>query len=292
MEPGAGAADQARRHAARAERLAAQQSLETTDEARAALERAQRAAQCWAAGAQGEVEVAQALRDLDRFGWTALHDVRWPGRPRANLDHVALGPGGVVVVDAKNWTGQVGVRDGTLRQNGHDRTREVESVLAAAAAVTVLLNPTHRTAVRAVLCLAGQDMPATTTSSGVVVVGKAHLAEHLAALPPRLSPYEVADLGRHLHDQLERRASAPTRPRRSTQRAVPRSPRRAPVRRRRRGLGARLAATLAIVVGVWLALQMAMGVLTGYLDDLATPPAPAPATSLAPPASTASPGTG
>ncbi|GAA2036092.1 nuclease-related domain-containing protein [Pseudokineococcus marinus] len=286
MEPGAGAAEQARRHAARAERLAAQHSLEaTTDQARAALERAQRQAQQWATGAQGEVQVASALRALDQYGWTALHDVRWPGRQQANLDHVALGPGGVVVVDAKNWTGQVDVRDGVLRQNGYHRTREVDSVLTAAAAVTVLLDPAHRTAVRAVLCLAGRDLPATATTSGVVVVGETHLAEHLAALPARLSPYDVADLGRHLHGLLERPTSAPARRRRrATRTTAPRRPRRAPARPRRRRLGTRLAATLAILLGLWWVLQSVAGLVTSYLEDLSTPPAPVPVTSLAPPA--------
>ncbi|MEJ5867346.1 nuclease-related domain-containing protein [Pseudokineococcus sp. 5B2Z-1] len=285
LDPGAGAREQARRHAARAERLAAQHAPEaTTEQARAALERAQRQAQQWAAGAQGEVQVASALSALDRYGWTVLHDVRWPGRPQANLDHVALGPGGVVVVDTKNWTGRVDLRDGVLRQNGYHRTREVDSVLAAAAAVTVLLDPAHRTAVRAVLCLAGRDLPATATSSGVVVVGETHLAEHLAELPARLSPYDVADLGRHLHGLLERPAGAPARRRRATRSAALVSTRRTHARPRRRRLGPRLAATLAILLGIWWILQSVTGLLTSYLEDLSIPTAPTPVASLAPPA--------
>lgn len=84
----------------------------------AELERIQQAQRNWAQGAEGERQVAAALEPLRQFGWIALHDVHWPGRPQANIDHVAIGPGGVVVIDAKNWTGTVALANGTLRQNG------------------------------------------------------------------------------------------------------------------------------------------------------------------------------
>lgn len=56
----------------------------------------------WAAGAAGERATARALDGIERAGWTVLHDVRLPGR-RWNLDHVLLGPAGVVVVETKQW---------------------------------------------------------------------------------------------------------------------------------------------------------------------------------------------
>ena len=56
----------------------------------------------WAAGAAGERSTARALEGLEREGYAVLHDVRLRGR-RWNLDHVLLGPGGLIVVETKQW---------------------------------------------------------------------------------------------------------------------------------------------------------------------------------------------
>lgn len=84
-----GAAEQSRLAAERVAKLRRQ------------LDQAERAEKAWAAGAEGEARVAQVLDELSAHGWHALHDVRWPGRPKANLDHVLVGPGGIIVMDAK-----------------------------------------------------------------------------------------------------------------------------------------------------------------------------------------------
>jgi hypothetical protein len=62
------------------------------------------------AGAKGEALVAAQLERLSRRYWL-LHDVRLPGRA-GNLDHVVVGPRGVVVVETKYYRGQVRGREG------------------------------------------------------------------------------------------------------------------------------------------------------------------------------------
>lgn len=96
--------------------------------------RLERSAALWEQGAAGEVAVARALGALPD-GWVVLHDLAWPGRARANIDHVVIWPGGVFVVDAKNWTVTIEVRDQVLRQNG--RAREDAVVSAAEAAIAI-----------------------------------------------------------------------------------------------------------------------------------------------------------
>jgi nuclease-like protein len=70
----------------------------------------------WATGADGERVVGQ---HLDIWGGEApgrhvLHDRRIPGT-RRNIDHLAIGPTGVWVIDAKQYAGKVElVTDGTL----------------------------------------------------------------------------------------------------------------------------------------------------------------------------------
>ncbi|WP_263731128.1 nuclease-related domain-containing protein [Cellulomonas sp. SG140] len=221
-DAGFGAEQQVSRKARRAARYREEAARgAAVDEA--ALERLRRDQRNWAAGAEGERLVAQTLTVLERHGWTALHDVHWPGRPRANIDHIAIGPGGVVVIDAKHWSGTVELREGVLRQNGYARTGEVAGVADAAAAVTALLAPQHRSAVRAALCLVAQDQPAALAAGSAAVVGRWQLPELLLTLPPRLTPYDVADVGRQLTAAL----TGPVSPRLSSTADLARTGRRA-----------------------------------------------------------------
>jgi hypothetical protein len=64
----------------------------------------------WAKGAEGERRVGAALDALDSAGVIALHDRRIPGS-RANIDHIAVGPAGVWVIDAKRYKGVVARKD-------------------------------------------------------------------------------------------------------------------------------------------------------------------------------------
>ncbi|BBE21835.1 hypothetical protein MN0502_07180 [Arthrobacter sp. MN05-02] len=174
MEAGQGAAEQAQRIGVRIARLEAE------------LEQARKAQQAWLAGADGEARVGEQLRQLEVHGWKMLHDVHWPGRPKANIDHIAIGPGGVLVIDDKNWSGDVQLRDGELTRNGYARNRETSSALDQCAAVAALLEPQHRSMTQAWICLVGQPDVAGLAGSGVAVVGIDTLVERVVALPPVL----------------------------------------------------------------------------------------------------------
>jgi len=141
-------------------------------------ERLQRSAELWEQGAEGEVAVAQALEALPE-GWVVLHDLAWPGRQRANLDHVVIGPGGVFVVDAKNWTGRIEVRDQVLLQNGRRREGAVSSVTAAAIAVQEIVSPMPCTGI---LCFV-RDEPLVAASWNVTVCSTATLVTTLTSRP-------------------------------------------------------------------------------------------------------------
>ena len=62
----------------------------------------------WRRGAAGERHTARLLRPLERHGWVILHDLAVPGS-RANLDHLVIGPGGVFVIDSKQYRGRLRV---------------------------------------------------------------------------------------------------------------------------------------------------------------------------------------
>ncbi len=197
MAAGDRAAEQSRLAAERVARL------------RRELEQAERHSQAWSAGAAGEATVAAKMSELAASGWLALHDVHWPGRPKANLDHILVGPGGIVVVDAKNWSGNVQVSDGRLRQNGYRRDREVLGASQQSAAVAALLEPQHRRFTHGWICLVAQPAVDETTESGVRILGLDALCPAVAHLPPVLAATEVQVIHAHLNEQLTGTASPP-----------------------------------------------------------------------------------
>lgn len=90
-------------------------------ERRAARHR-RRATNC-AKGAAGESRVCRVLSSLALQGYHHLDDRRVLEGRSANIDHVVVGPRGVFVVDAKNWTGPVEVRHDHLVQTESAGTR-------------------------------------------------------------------------------------------------------------------------------------------------------------------------
>lgn len=62
----------------------------------------------WKTGAAGERAVGRRLDELVAHGVEVMHDRRIRGS-KANIDHIAVAPSGVYVIDAKNYTGMVRV---------------------------------------------------------------------------------------------------------------------------------------------------------------------------------------
>ena len=161
--------------------------------------RPDRSAATWERGTAGEPATAHALESLDET-WTVLHDVRWPGRPFATIDHLAIGPGGVLVITSESWTGPVWLTGDVLRHNGRPRGREVLSTREAAAAVSRRLTYVPPTWVTPVLCIVGSSV--SGWAGKVAVCHQGNIADLLASRPPVLSPEVVRAVADDLHDQL------------------------------------------------------------------------------------------
>jgi len=243
-------------------------------------------------GAAGERATALALDGLPA-GWVVLHDVRWPGRQRANIDHVLVGPPGVVVLDSKNWSARVRVEDGRLQAGGRDRSTSVWGVEAAVTAVAAAVPGLPPDDVHAALCFTGQvDLDAFVGS--VLVTSDAALVPALLARPARLTPRQVWD-----HAELVRAALGPADGSRATPHPSPRQsrsrhgsrtsappvlaappagtahPRRSrPARRRVRAVRRLLvgAAVATILVTQPQALQAAADAVGSFVTGAATPP--------------------
>jgi hypothetical protein len=91
------------------------------------LLRPSRSELAWRKGASGERRVGRVLDSLSRKGVTSLHDLSIPGS-RANIDHVAVGPAGVFVVDAKRYKGKLQVRSQGSASGSTDETGRTSSV--------------------------------------------------------------------------------------------------------------------------------------------------------------------
>jgi hypothetical protein len=183
--------------------------------------RLNRVADAYEKGAEGERRTANALAMLPASGWFVLHDVRWPGKRFANIDHVVVGPGGVFVIDSKAWGGVVDVRDGVLRQNGYKREEAVASAADAAVAVGERVPGLAPYAVSPVLCFAG-DQGVEGHTRGVILCTPETLVGMLLSRPQVLDPAAVRRTLLGLQEALKSAMAAPppSTPRSSTRTAT------------------------------------------------------------------------
>lgn len=160
---------------------------------------AQRQAAHYEQGERGEKVVRKLLDGLQGEGWRVLHRRHWPGTRRADIDHLLIGPGGVVVLDSKAWSGQVRVSAGRLWQGQDDVSHAVDGLLAQVSAIEEILLP-HGLAPAAVtgaLVFVGQPIDLVQLGR-VYAVGEQLLLRWLRALGARLDTAAVAELARFL----------------------------------------------------------------------------------------------
>lgn len=188
--------------------MAAESAWEQARRRRENAARNLRAAERWERGAQGEEATAAALRALPQDEWTVFHDVTWPGRKLANIDHVVVGPGGVFVIDSKNWTGRIEVRDGVLRQNGYSREPAVASAAEAGIAVSLLAPYLEARLAVPVLCFAHEE-PIAGWVRDVMICSTANVAGMLATRPVALDAAQRTQICLGLDLGLSRAGASP-----------------------------------------------------------------------------------
>lgn len=145
----------------------------------------------WARGAEGEETVARSLQKRCGDEVVLLHDRRIPGS-RANIDHLAIAPSGVWVIDTKRYSGKVAVSRPLLGKAkltiaGRDRstladglTGQVELVAHAVAEITPGVS------VHGALCFVDADLPllGTLTFRDLPLLYPRALAKRLNAAGP------------------------------------------------------------------------------------------------------------
>lgn len=168
----------------------------------------------WRVGADGEVRVAEVLGELTRTqwyrwrgrapSWRVLHSVPLldaRGRGRGDIDHVLIGPPGVVTVNTKHH------RAGRLELDGDDlvvngrateyvRKSRLEALRAGELLRAALVDVGHpglldRLVVRPLLVIVGGRLLVTSWPAGVTVVMTRRLVPVLREMPTALTPDDV-----------------------------------------------------------------------------------------------------
>jgi hypothetical protein len=148
----------------------------------------------WRRGAAGEQHTARLLAALERQGWVVLHDLAIPGS-RANLDHLVIGPGGVFVIDSKQYRGRLQLDpSGRLWHGRYPLAPTLQAVsFEADRAALVLTDPD--VVVVPVVAVHGAQVPwGKVVMEGVPVVAARRLPSMLRQLPAVLGPERIAVL--------------------------------------------------------------------------------------------------
>jgi hypothetical protein len=148
----------------------------------------------WRRGAAGERRTARVLAALERQGWVVLHDLAVP-RSRANLDHLVIGPGGVFVIDSKQYRGRLQLDpSGRLWHGRYPLAAALRAVsFEADQAALVLTDPD--VVVVPVIAVHGAQVPwGRVVADGVPVVAARRLPSMLRQLPAVLGPERIASL--------------------------------------------------------------------------------------------------
>jgi hypothetical protein len=146
----------------------------------------------WRRGAAGERRTARLLDPLERHGWAVLHDLAVP-RSQANIDHLVIGPGGVFVIDSKQYRGRLQLDpSGRLWHGRYPLTPTLQAVsFEADQAAQVLPDPGM--AVVPIVAVHGAKVPwGKVVIDGVPVVSARRLPSMLRQLPVVLGPERVA----------------------------------------------------------------------------------------------------
>lgn len=150
-----------------------------------ALQQAPQHESRWARGADGEEIVEQALAkrcpDI-----RVLHDRRIPGS-RANIDHIAVAPTGVWVIDTKRYNGKLQVAKplfgkATLKIAGRDQTQLVDGLAKQVELVAdAIADVDLEVPVRGCFCFVDTELPLLGTRSirGFSIFGRKRLAQQL-----------------------------------------------------------------------------------------------------------------
>lgn len=168
----------------------------------------------WRLGAEGEELLADLLGELlADTPVQLLHDRRIPDS-KGNIDHIAVAPAGVFVIDAKNYNGRIERRVdeaqlGNYRErliiDGRDRTYLFEGLRRQGEATSIALNdlPGEPVPIDLMLCFVNGRFPhlGVPTVDGIPALWPRVAAMEIRKRGP-LSADRIAEVTEHLDRKL------------------------------------------------------------------------------------------
>lgn len=153
-------------------------------------------ARSWYLGARGEAQLAREVLDRLPGDWQVLHSIG-VGDHDSDIDHLLVGPAGVITVNTKNhWDAKIWVSGRLLMVNGH-RQQYIPSAEFEAQRVRTALSrcgypdvPVHSAIVLANV----KQLTVKTPPRKVAVLREARLRGWLRRLPVAVPPERLADL--------------------------------------------------------------------------------------------------
>jgi Nuclease-related domain len=148
-------------------------------------------ARAWRRGATGERRTARLLGPLERHGWAVLHDLAVP-ESRANIDHLVIGPGGVFVIDSKQYRGRLQLDPSGQLWHGRYPLAPMLRAVSFEADQAAQVLPDPGVVVLPVVAVHGAQVPwGKVVVQGVPVIAARRLPSMLRALPPLLGPERI-----------------------------------------------------------------------------------------------------
>jgi hypothetical protein len=146
----------------------------------------------WRTSAAGEEALGRLLDSLADRGVRALHDRRVP-RSRANIDHIAISPAGVFVIDAKRYRGRP-----SLRVEGGILRPRVEMLMIGGRRSNNLIDGMHRQ-LGVVQSVIGREIPITgmlvLVGADWPLIGGAFVTQRVRVLWPNKAAEAITQPG-------------------------------------------------------------------------------------------------
>jgi hypothetical protein len=158
--------------------------------------------QHWAHGAEGRRRTGRELRKLDAAGWQVNHRIEVSGG--VTVDHLAIGPSGVYVLDSRAWAGVVTVdykgatitpkNDPSAAWTAYGHHRALPPAAAAVVRGLAAVTGARIRAPRAVVVIWAAFPERVAVSGSLTYVAGEHLARWLSDQPRQLDERQLSAL--------------------------------------------------------------------------------------------------
>lgn len=162
-------------------------------------------------GAEGEEKVFRYLREILPSEYYILNDMKIPNMERANIDHIVIGPNGIFIIETKNYSGKVTIKDKKIHIRGKlyqkDIIKQVWHQTFSLRDFLKRITGRSRLKIQPVVVFSNAYVANPGEVSGVQIIPLSFLKKYL--LTKKSSIILTDDLNKRLFEILKRYANKP-----------------------------------------------------------------------------------